>query len=111
MPTGNAIAIFFNSLGGAISISIAQNVFSNGLKVNLPIYAPEVKAEVVIAAGATYLKDVVSKELLPGVLTAYMKALTDAYVIPIAVGGIATGCACLVEWKSVKGKKIVAAAA
>ncbi|RAL65207.1 hypothetical protein DID88_001313 [Monilinia fructigena] len=31
MPSGNAIAIFFNSLGGAIAISIAQNVFSNGL--------------------------------------------------------------------------------
>ncbi|TVY88550.1 Efflux pump, partial [Lachnellula willkommii] len=27
MPTGNAIAIFFNSLGGAVSISVAENVF------------------------------------------------------------------------------------
>ena len=26
MPTGNAIAIFFSSLGGALSISIAQNI-------------------------------------------------------------------------------------
>lgn len=111
MPTGNAIAIFFNSLGGAISISIAQNVFSNGLKENLPKFAPQVSAEMVIASGATHLKDVIPKELLPGVLEAYMKALTDSYVLPIAVGGIAAGCACFVEWKSVKGKKIIAAAA
>lgn len=62
-------------------------------------------------SGATSLKDVIPKEFLPGVLQAYMKALTDAYVISIAVGGIAAGCACLVEWKSVKGKKIVATAA
>lgn len=40
-----------------------------------------------------------------------MIALQQAYVIPIVVGGIATGCACFVEWKNVKGKKIVAAAA
>lgn len=111
MPTGNAIAIFFNSLGGAISISIAQNVFSNGLKQNLPKYAPSVPAELVIMSGATSLKDVIPKEVLPGVLQAYMKALTDAYVISIAVGGIATVCACFVEWKSVKGRKLVATAA
>ncbi len=36
MPTGNSLAIFFNSLGGAISISIAQNIFSNTLVKELP---------------------------------------------------------------------------
>jgi len=111
MPTGNAITIFFNSLGGAIAISIAQNIFSNGLKVNLPKYAPDVDPEKVIRAGATYLHLVVTPEQLPGVLRAYMIALQQAYVISIAVGGIATICACFVEWKNVKGKKIIPAAA
>jgi hypothetical protein len=32
-------------------------------------------------------------------------------VLAIAVGGIAAICACFVEWKSVKGKKIMATAA
>jgi len=111
MPTGNAIAIFFNSLGGAISISIAQNIFSNGLKTNLPKYAPDVSAETVINAGATYLRRVVSAQDLPGVLKAYMAALQEAYVIPIAVGGLATVFACFVEWKNVKGKKLAPAVA
>ena len=35
-----------------------------------------------------------------------MLALNQAFVISIAVGGIATCAACFVEWKSVKGKKI-----
>lgn len=111
MPTGNAIAIFFNSLGGAIAISIAQNIFSNGLKTQLPIDAPDVYPKVVITAGATYLRKVVSAAQLPGVLLAYMTALQQAYVMSIAVGGIAVICACFVEWKSVKGKQIVPAAA
>lgn len=110
MPTGNAIAIFFNSLGGAISISIAQNIFSNGLRTNLPKYAPNVSPQDVISAGATYLRSAVSAEDLPGVLRAYMESLTTAYVIPIVVGGIATICACCVQNLSVKGKKLVAAA-
>lgn len=107
MPTGNAIAIFFNSLGGAVSISIAQNIFSNGLTKYIPIYAPEIPPQVVIKAGATYLRGAVPAASLPRVLLAYMKALNDSYVLPIAVGGIATVCACFVEWKSVKGKSIV----
>jgi len=107
MPTGNAIAIFSNSLGGAISISIAQNIFSNGLTKSTPIYAPEIPASVVIQTGATYLRGTVPTASLGGVLLAYMKALKEAYVLSIAVGGIATLCACFVEWKSVKGKNIV----
>lgn len=111
MPTGNAIAIFFNSLGGAIAISIAQNIFSNGLSKYLPIFAPDVSPSLVMKAGATYLREAIPESKLPGVLLAYMKSLDEAFVIPIAVGGIATICACFVEWKSVKGKKIIATAA
>lgn len=111
MPTGNAIAIFFNSLGGAIAISIAQNIFANGLKTQLPISAPDVNPQIVITAGATYLRKFVTAAQLPGVLKAYMVALQQAFVISIAVGGIAVICACFVEWKNVKGKKIVPAGA
>ena len=111
MPTGNAMAIFFNSLGGAISISVAQNIFSNGIYANVPKYAPEVSAQFVVNAGSTHLREAVSPADLPGVLHAYMLALNQAYVIPIVVGGIATIFACFVEWKSVKGKKLIAAAA
>ncbi|CZT04915.1 related to aflatoxin efflux pump AFLT [Rhynchosporium agropyri] len=110
MPTGNAVAIFFNSLGGAIAISIAQNVFSNGLSSNLPKYAPDVDAQTVIHIGATSLKKFIAPNELPAVLKAYMAGLQQAYVFPIVVGGIATICACGVEWKNTKGKKIVAAA-
>ncbi len=111
MPTGNAIAIFFNSLGGAVAISMAQNLFSNGLKEYLPKTAPDVNPSVVINAGATYLRMYVTKAQLPGVLLAYMGGLRKAFVISIACGSIAVICSCFVEWKSVKGKKLAPAAA
>ncbi len=111
MPTGNAIAIFFNSLGGAIAISIAQNIFSNGLTTNLAKDAPDVNYLTIITAGATKLRQVVTAAQLPGVLQAYMTALQQAYVMSIAVAGIAVILSCFVEWKNVKGQKIELGAA
>ncbi|KAK5091212.1 hypothetical protein LTR05_001392 [Lithohypha guttulata] len=111
MPTGNAIAIFFNSLGGALSISIAQNIFSNALVSEIPKHAPSVDPRVVIAAGATHIRQVTPPDALAGVLQAYNNALTQSYILPIATAGLAFLCSFLFEWKSVKGQKLGMAAA
>jgi hypothetical protein len=110
MPSGNAIAIFFNSLGGAIAISIAQNIFSNTLVKELPKYVPDLDPHAVIAAGATNVGKVVPKEMLPGALEAYNKALTSAFLLPVAVGALSFLGSLLFEWKSVKGKNLMAGA-
>jgi hypothetical protein len=110
MPTGNAIAIFFNSLGGAISVSIAQNIFVNGLSTNIPKFST-VNPLLVVNAGATHLREAISAKDLPGVLLGYMLSLNQAFVLPIATGGLAVLWAVLVENKSVKGKKLIPAAA
>ena len=106
MPVGNAIAIFFNSLGGAISISIAQNIFSNSLVREIPKFAPGVDPSVIVAAGATRIREVVQPELLEGVLRAYNEALSSSYVLGIACAGLAFLSSLLFEWKSVRGKKL-----
>lgn len=106
MPTGNALAIFFNSLGGAISISIAQNIFVNGLLNKIPLLAPHVDPRLVVQAGATHIREVVSEMDLGGVLEAYMQSLTESWILPIVTGGIAVIFACFVEARSVKGKKL-----
>ena len=106
MPIGNATPIFFNSLGGSIAISVAQNIFSNKLMTEIPIYAPGVNPAVVIQAGATYIRSVVTPAQLPGVLEAYDVALTSAYIFAIGSGCVAFLCSFLFEWKSVKGQKV-----
>jgi hypothetical protein len=106
MPIGNAVGIFFNSLGGAISISIAQNIFSNTLIKQLPIHAPGVSPLLVMMAGATHVREVVPRESLDGVLVAYNMACTHAYILSIACGGLAFAVSWLFEWKSVKGTKL-----
>ncbi|KAF2842324.1 hypothetical protein M501DRAFT_1008269 [Patellaria atrata CBS 101060] len=88
MPNGNAIAMFFNSLGGPLAISVAQNIFANTLAGELPRRAPGVDVQMVVRAGVTGIREVVTRELLRGVLEAYTEA-----------------------WRSVKGEKLLAGGA
>lgn len=111
MPTANACVMFFNSLGGAIAISIAQNIFVNSLAREIPRYAPGMDPRVVIHAGATYVRDVVPPQLLPGVLHAYTLAIVSAFVLAIATSGLAFFISLGMERKSVKGKKLLATGA
>jgi hypothetical protein len=106
MPSGNAITIFFNSLGGAMSISIAQNIFSNTLIQEIPKYTTGVNPAKIIAAGATHIRAVTPKSQLAGVLTAYNIAVTRSFIVAIACAVLAFLCSLLFEWKSVKGKKL-----
>ena len=107
MPTANACVMFFNSLGGAIAISIAQNIFVNSLASEIPKYAPGLDPKIVIDAGATYVRNVVPSSILPQVLEAYTKAITNAFILAIAMAGLAFLVSFGMEWKSVKGKKLM----
>ena len=106
MPTGNAITIFSNTLGGALSVSIAQNIFSNFLLQQLEEKAPTAPIAIIINAGATHVREVTPPQLLEPVLEAFDAAITRAFILAIAVGGIAFFCSFLFEWKSLKGKKL-----
>ncbi|WAO93394.1 MFS domain-containing protein [Fusarium falciforme] len=105
MPTGVAITTFFDSLGGALAISVAQNLFYNGLRTNIPKYAPEVPAEVVISTGPSCLAELISPKSLPRVRKAYMEALRNSFVLAVVVGVLGIVCACFVEWRSIRNKK------
>lgn len=80
-----AITIFFNSLGGALGISIAQNVFIQGLHKYIPRYTTGVDVEQVIDAGATRVSENPTTELL----FAYNLAISDTFRFAIAAAGVA----------------------
>ncbi|KAI4673478.1 uncharacterized protein J4E84_011061 [Alternaria hordeiaustralica] len=111
MPTANACVMFFNSLGGALSISVAQNIFVNTLAKEVPRYAPGFDARIVANAGATNLRNVVPEDLLPGVLLGYNNAIVTAFILAIATSSVAFFVSLGMEQKSVKGKKIMAGGA
>ncbi|KAJ7594495.1 major facilitator superfamily domain-containing protein [Mycena floridula] len=105
-PVGTSIVMFFNSLGGAIAISIAQNIFSNQLNKQLPIFAPDVDPALVLSAGATHLREVIPPQSIGGVLTAYAKALDTTFIPSIAFASLAVIVALGIQRVNVKGKAL-----
>lgn len=106
VPIGTAITIFSQTLGGAIFISVGQNVFTNKLLSNLKAAIPDLDPAIVLATGATDLKNVIAANYLPRVLIAYNNAVVQCFYVGVAMACMSAFGAVFIEWKSVKGKKI-----
>lgn len=106
IPSGTAIVMFAQTLGGSIFVSVAQNVFQNQLVRNLATYAPDEDAAKLISAGATMLRSVVTGDALQRVLVAYNAAIVQTFYVAVAMGALSLVGPVFVEWLSVKGKKV-----
>lgn len=110
VPIGTATIMFSQTLGGALFISVGQNVFSNQLLKNLALRVPNLNPLAVLSVGATTLKYAIAPQYLQEVLVAYNDTLTQVFYVSTATGALSIIGALILEWKSVKGKKLEAAA-
>ncbi|KAK2599030.1 hypothetical protein QQS21_005496 [Conoideocrella luteorostrata] len=109
---GTAIIIFAQTLGGALFICVAQNVFQNKLVSNIAAAnIAGLDPVKVISVGATEVQTLIPKEFLPVVLEAYNGAVTNTFYVSAAMSALSIVGSALVPWNSVKGKKIEMAAA
>ncbi|KAK3689925.1 major facilitator superfamily domain-containing protein [Podospora appendiculata] len=106
VPTGTSIVVLFQTLGGSLAVSIAQNIFSNRLIVNIADYVPDFEdPSSVLKMGATEVQTLVPAKFLPGITLAYNDALTRVFVVFVCFSALSIVGALSIEWKSVKGKK------
>ena len=75
-------------MGGAFSTAVRQSAFVNQLIAALPHTAPGIDPAVVIATGASELRNVFPAEVLPGIPDAYMIGLKVAFAVAIAFSGM-----------------------
>lgn len=108
---GMVIIIFFQTLGGALFVSVGQNVFSNRLVSGISEAAPTLDPSDILKVGATQLKTMIPPEFLDPVQEAYNSALTNTWYVSVAMSVLAIIGAAGMEWKSVKGKKLDTTAA
>lgn len=109
IAVGTAYVLFIQLLGGAVLVSAAQNVFTKDLIEKLSaLDIPNFNPEVVVKAGATTLRSIVSSEQLPAVLEAYNQALVKVFQVGLIVSCLAILGAVRMEWKSVKGQQMAA---
>nr|GAT57086.1 major facilitator superfamily transporter [Mycena chlorophos] len=111
VPLGTSLVMFAQTIGGALFISSAENVFTNKLIAGMEKQVPGVSPLVVINAGATELASVIDKADLPAVLHVYNHALVSAFTVSVAMCGISLVASLAMEWKSIKGKKLEMVAA
>ncbi|KAG8156728.1 hypothetical protein KVR01_013333 [Diaporthe batatas] len=106
LPTGTAVVVFTQTLGGSLFVSVSQNVFSNKLVEYVGEYAPGLDPSVVLAAGATSIQKVIPSEFLDGVTLAYNDALMQTFLVSAALAAFSIVGSAFMEWRSVKGKKV-----
>ncbi|GKT78478.1 MFS multidrug transporter [Colletotrichum tofieldiae] len=105
LPVAMATLIFLQTFGGAIFLTAAEVIFSEGLGNNLTKYAPAVSAKTILAAGGTGFRTVVPKADLPGVLMAYSKSISEVFYLLIGLGGVTFGLAWGMGWVDIRKKK------
>ena len=103
ITVGSALVSAFQSLGGAISISVGNTVLLNGL---YGADLPGVDINAVVAAGATGFRNLVPEERIPALLDVYNEALRKVFLIGAACSGLAFITALGLEWRSVKIEKV-----
>lgn len=108
IPTGSAVVVFLQTLGGALFVSVAQSVFTNQLVASLATNVPTIDPSVILVTGATNLQQTVPAELLSGVIAAYSTALTKAFTVSVGLAAFTVIGSIFIPWKSVKGKNIEA---
>ncbi|GAM36832.1 hypothetical protein TCE0_018f06239 [Talaromyces pinophilus] len=102
MSTVTATLFLFQTLGGAFCVSAAESAFVNTIIKKLATTAPDLNPMVVVATGATSIREAFPDHL-DGVLQAYMAGLKTTFSISIGTVGFATLLALFSPWERLHG--------
>lgn len=102
VPTGLALTVFAQTMGGAIFISVGQNVLTSNLVKGITQIVTDIDPQSIVNTGATDLRELVPAELLPDVLEVYNNALRQVFLISAGMAAVSVIGALGLEWKNVK---------
>ncbi|KAF2672491.1 MFS general substrate transporter [Microthyrium microscopicum] len=114
IPVGAGIMQFALTLGGGLTVAIAQTVFQNTLISLIQARVPEIPdaANFVVNIGATELKAQVEKlggpALVVEVLLAYNSAILKTFLLATVMGAVAILPALSMPWMSMKRRNMAA---
>jgi hypothetical protein len=103
---GTAAVVAFQSLGGAIFVSVGNTILQNSLlSAANSNQLPGVDIQAVLSAGASSFRNVVTAEQLPALIDIYSGALRKVFIAAIPMIGLAFVSCLFLEWRSVKDKR------
>jgi hypothetical protein len=106
IPIVTAFVTFIQTLGATISLAISQNVFHAFLTKNIQSRVPSVNPAMVDDAGSTDVTKNIPSNVVSAVLHAYNEAIMETFYVSIAFAGLAVLGTLVLEWRSVRRKKI-----
>jgi hypothetical protein len=101
VPIGASLILFAQWLGGAIFVSVGQNVLTTKLVSGLASI-PGIDPKYVTSYGATDLRGFVPQQLLAEVLGIYNGALVKVFEVALVLSCLSIFGALAMEWRSVK---------
>ena len=102
---GISLVFFVQQLGGAIFVSVAENIFLGRLKSGLSVIQG-IDVGAIAGAGATDLQKIVPAEFMGQVIDIYSKTLTQSWYLAVALSALPMLGAVCMSWTSIKkGKK------
>jgi hypothetical protein len=104
VPVGTALMFFGQLLGGAIFISVGQNVLNNQLLERLGSLLPEFDHQHLESTGATTVTNV-SGEAKHLILGEYNEALRQVFRVALILSCLSALAGISMEWKSVRKYK------
>ncbi|KAE8140854.1 putative efflux pump antibiotic resistance protein [Aspergillus pseudotamarii] len=111
VSVGTSLVVFARSLGGAIFVSVGQNIFGNHIVTGMRVQVPQLDPSIVLQSGATDLRRTVTQAvsgpadtIVTQVLEIYNNAVVQTFVVALALACVAILGALGVEWRSVKDK-------
>jgi hypothetical protein len=111
IPQATACVQFFQSLGGAVFIALAQTFFQNTIIDNVARDAPNIDPILIMNSGASQIRQVLAQmdrqDALHAVLSAYTLGLRKTFYISAAAAGCTFLVSCGFRWKRIQrvGKK------
>ncbi|OQE01714.1 hypothetical protein PENVUL_c041G08133 [Penicillium vulpinum] len=105
---GTSLVVFARSLGGAIFVSVGQNIFSNHIVSGMLARVPELDPSIVLESGATDLQQTVRQatsgqaNVVACVLEIYNDAIVQTFVVALVLACVSIIGALGVEWRTVK---------
>ncbi|KAG9495400.1 hypothetical protein J7337_013646 [Fusarium musae] len=105
VPLGLSIMLFAQSFGPAISVPIAQVLFTNRLSDNLNGVVPGLNGTHISNSGLTEIVSNVPESATREVLVAIDKSLGQTWYLVAGLASIAIVGSLMTEWRSVKEKR------
>jgi len=102
-PVGTAMVLFFQIFGGALFVSVAQNLFASSLVEKLvAMNIPGLSAQDVVQAGVTHLREVVGPDYLPQLLVHYNDSIVQTFRLAVVLSCVSIIGALGMQWKNLK---------